>query len=119
MDDRSTATGGCLCGAVRFAVDGLLRSVTTCHCAMCARSLTSVGACTACTRGDLAIAGSELRWFRSSPVAERGFCAACGSQLFWRRFGAERISVSAGSLDDPSVLVFGEHIFVGATRDDP
>lgn len=119
MDDGPTATGGCLCGAVRFAVSGPLRAVTTCHCGMCARSTTSVGAYTACASGDLAIEGRELRWFTSSPVAERGFCAACGSQLFWRRFGADRVSVSAGSLDDPSVLVLGEHIFVGATRDGP
>lgn len=107
-----TVDGSCLCGAVRFNVRGPLHRVTTCHCAMCRRSTTSVGAYTACAPDDIAIQGRKLRWFRSSPIAERGFCARCGSQLFWRRFGGDRISISAGSFDDPSVLEFGDHVFV-------
>lgn len=116
-NEKTTATGSCLCGAVRFAVRGPLHPVSICHCAMCARSATSVGAYTACAPDDLAIEGRKLRWFRSSPVAERGFCSACGSQLFWRRLGGDRVSVSAGSLDDPSGLVFGRHIFTGGMRE--
>lgn len=108
------ATGSCLCGAVRFSVAGPLQSVTTCHCAMCRRAATSVGAYTACAPGDLTIEGRRLRWFRSSPVAERGFCSTCGSQLFWRRFGADKVSISAGSLDEAAALTWGEHIFVDA-----
>ncbi len=108
------STGSCLCGAVRFSVEGPLQSVTTCHCAMCRRSVTSVGAYTACAAGALTIEGRKLRWFRSSPVAERGFCSLCGSQLFWRRFGADKVSISAGSLDESAALTWGEHIFVDA-----
>ncbi len=115
--DGTPATGSCLCGAVRFAIHGPLRAVSTCHCAMCARSLTSVGAYTACAPGDLKIEGRKLRWFRSSPIAERGFCATCGSQLFWRRFGGDRVSVSAGSIDDTSALAWGDHIFTGGERE--
>ena len=50
-------------------------------------------------------------------MAERGFCATRGSRLFWRPSDGGHVSVSAGSLDDPSALAWGEHLFVGATRD--
>ena len=109
--DIPAATGGCLCGAVRFTIRGPLRAVRTCHCAMCRRSNTSVGAYTACAPDQIDIGGRKLRWFRSSPVARRGFCSACGSQLFWEPNGGCHVSVSAGALDDASRLTWGEHIF--------
>jgi hypothetical protein len=40
--------------------------------------------------------------FKSSEAAERGFCRDCGTPLFFRYVGKDRISVSLGSLDDPS-----------------
>ena len=40
--------------------------------------------------------------YRSSQAAERGFCAACGTPLTFHYVGSNRISVSLGSLDDPS-----------------
>ena len=49
-----------------------------------------------------------LRWYRSSDEAERGFCADCGSSLFWQPNEA-RISFAAGALDGPTGLsVVGE-----------
>ncbi len=105
-------TGGCLCGAVRFAIRGALREITICHCAMCRRSSTSVGAYTACAPADLSVTGSKLRWYRSSPIARRGFCGKCGSQLFWEPSDGDHISISVGSLDDASTLSIAEHIFV-------
>jgi hypothetical protein len=43
--------------------------------------------------------------FKSSEAVERGFCAACGTPLFFRYLDKDRISVSLGSLDDPSRVV--------------
>jgi hypothetical protein len=40
--------------------------------------------------------------FRSSELAERGFCRDCGTPLFFRYVDKDRISVSLGSLDDPA-----------------
>ena len=111
-DRAESGHGGCLCGRVRFTIRGALRAVTTCHCAMCRRSCTSVGAYTACAPADLDTTGRSLKWFRSSPMARRGFCSACGSQLFWAPAHGRHISISAGSLDDPSRLVWGEHISI-------
>ena len=40
--------------------------------------------------------------FKSSELAERGFCRDCGTPLSFRYVDKDRISVSLGSLDDPA-----------------
>ena len=39
--------------------------------------------------------------FRSSPIAMRGFCAACGTLLTYEGDDAEQIDLTVGSFDDP------------------
>ncbi len=111
-----TATGGCLCGAVRYRVAGPLRDVVACHCTQCRRGSGHHVAATAARRSDLHVEG-EPRWFASSEGARRGFCPTCGSNLFWERQGAERISIWAGSLDAPTGLEMRGHIFVADKGD--
>ena len=53
-----------------------------------------------------------LRWFASSPEARRGFCAECGSTLFWQAHGRDYVSIAAGSLDATAGLSIACHIFV-------
>lgn len=107
-----SVTGGCLCGAVRYVMTGPLRPVSICHCAMCRRSTSSLGAYTACAPEAIALTETKLRWYRSSPIARRGFCGRCGSQLFWEPGHGRHLSVAAGSLDDQSILAMGEQIYV-------
>ena len=109
---HAVATGGCLCGAVRFTIAGPLRDITICHCVMCRRSSTGLGAYTACAPDAITISGTKLRWYRSSPTARRGFCSKCGSQLFWEPGDLDHMSVSVGSLDDASALAIGKHLYV-------
>ena len=98
-------TGGCLCGAVRYAITGALRGVVLCHCAMCRRTHGHIGAYTAAPRSALALTESRgLKWYRSSPIARRGFCGECGASLFWERTERDTISVAAGTLDPPTGL---------------
>ena len=52
-----------------------------------------------------------LKWYRSSDFAKRGFCSECGSALFWDD-GGDQVSLNAGSLDQPTGLKLGAHIFV-------
>lgn len=62
-------------------------------------------------------ASDQLRWYQSSDTAERGFCARCGSNLFWRQKGRDAISITAGTLDTPTNLSIEEHIFVADKSD--
>ena len=69
-----TATGGCLCGGVRYKVARPLRDVVLCHCSMCRRTHGHVGAYTAAPKLALTLTESRgLKWYRSSEVARRGF----------------------------------------------
>ena len=52
-----------------------------------------------------------VRWYRSSSEAQRGFCANCGSALFWQGDESQEVSVLAGSFDEPTGLSFSHHIY--------
>ncbi len=118
VQDGSTRTGGCLCGAVRYALSGELRDVVNCHCGQCQRFHGYLGAYTAVARSGFELTkDGGLRWYRSSDGASRGFCAECGSSLFWERTGAPTVSISAGSLDRPTGLRTVRHVFVADKAD--
>jgi len=114
MNKRAaTRTGGCLCGGVRYAVFGPLRPVVMCHCTQCRRMTGHFMAATAARRADFRlVARKGLRWYAASDKARRGFCARCGSTLFWEGVGRDYISIAAGTLDDSSGLKVAHHIFV-------
>ncbi|HVS14806.1 MAG TPA: GFA family protein [Thermoanaerobaculia bacterium] len=82
-----TFSGGCSCGAVRFAAHAPSLWCAHCHCSMCRRAhgaafVTWVGLAEERSRID--DRRGALRWHASSPGAERGFCSACGSPTFFR-----------------------------------
>jgi len=111
-------TGGCACDAVRYRVEGDMRPVVACHCSQCRKAFTNYGAFSAARRGDLSIENmEEVTWFESSPGVRRGFCRRCGGALFWDRAGNDFVSVSAGSLDQPSGLRQVRHIFMDDKAD--
>jgi hypothetical protein len=66
---------------------------------------------------DLAISeGGALTWYVADG-RQRGFCDHCGASLFWRRTGDDRISIAAGTLDEPTGLRTAAHIFVASKGD--
>lgn len=100
-------SGGCLCGGVRYRIDGAVRDVIDCHCERCRRTSGNHVAAAGVARDDLALTSSEtLRWFSApdDPNVEYGFCDRCGSSLFWRTGAADHWSVFAGALDPPTRL---------------
>ena len=98
------ATGGCLCGAVRYEIEGPLRDVVVCHCSQCRRTHGHIAAYAACARADLDLTEARgLRWYEAADRA-RGFCGECGASLFWRAAGRETLSVAAGTIDSPTGL---------------
>jgi hypothetical protein len=106
------ASGGCLCGAVRYEVRGPLRDVVVCHCERCRRTHGHVAAYSACAAAHLAVhEDGALRWYVADG-RERGFCSRCGASLFWRVAGRDTVSVAAGTLDPPTGLRTVAHIHV-------
>ncbi|HEV2745887.1 MAG TPA: GFA family protein [Allosphingosinicella sp.] len=112
------AKGACLCGAVRFSVEGELAAPDACHCTQCRRQSGHYWASTEVLRTALSIQGAEhVTWYQSSEPVRRGFCARCGSVLFWDRDGRERIAVAMGAFDRPTGTHLGKHIFVADKGD--
>lgn len=110
--------GSCLCGAVSFRARGQLRGVVYCHCSQCRKQTGHHVAATSSMDADIEIAGGEsLTWYAASDEAKRGFCRTCGSVLFWKRDGVDRISIMAGAFDRPTGLSGDHHIFVADKGD--
>ena len=117
-EQTASATGSCLCGAVRYQVNGPLRNVLYCHCEQCRKTSGHFVAATACDPRDFhLLADNGLRWYRSSLAAERGFCSSCGASLFWRPDSEDRLCIMAGTLDRPTKLHAIGHIFVDMASD--
>jgi hypothetical protein len=108
--------GGCLCGAMRYEVDGPLTDVGHCHCSMCRRFHGAAFGTYA--KIDSArfrwLSGSELLTvYETSPGIGWAFCRVCGSSLGVPRDG-KLIEITLGTLSsDPGVRPT-EHIFVGS-----
>jgi hypothetical protein len=115
------ATGGCLCGAVRYQVEGALRHVLICHCVECRRWHGNAAASTAAGRDRLVLTEQRgLRWIaspNSDAHARRGFCGECGSSLFWDAPGRDYVAIAAGSLDGDSGVRAAAHWYVSQKGD--
>ncbi len=85
---------------------------------MCRRQSGHYWASTDVDRGAVSIGGEEhIRWYESSEKVRRGFCANCGSSLFWDVEGRSRIAISMGAFDKPTGTHLDKHIFVADKGD--
>ena len=95
-------TGGCQCGAVRYALREEPTGAHICHCRMCQKAFGSYFAPLAAVPVDkLEFTRGELSIFKSSDPTERGFCNKCGTPLTIHDVGSPRIEIALGSLDGP------------------
>lgn len=118
IENTKITTGGCLCGAVRYEVRGNLRDVVNCHCTMCQRLHGNFGPHTKARKNNITITNAAgLAWYKSSKIAQRGFCRECGSSLFWQPYEQDATGIIAGSLDGSTGLKTIGHIFVGEKCD--
>ncbi len=97
------ATGGCQCGAVRYALYVAPQNVHACHCRMCQRAVGGAFALLAgAPKADFAWVKGEPAVFASSNLASRAFCRDCGTPLSFNYNQPEaRFYVTLGSLDEP------------------
>ncbi len=106
--------GGCLCGAVRYEIDGPVSNPCFCHCASCRRA---AGAPTVpwgtFARDALRVTRGRLSEYGSSPQVWRGFCPRRGTSLTYRHEArAAEIDVALATLDDPTRIAPLMHVWV-------
>ncbi|WP_029074158.1 GFA family protein [Kaistia adipata] len=114
-------TGSCLCGAVRYTVEGDFQSFFLCHCARCRKDTGSAHAANLfSTTARLAWLSGEdrIRTFRlPGSRHQRSFRAECGSALPGLQMDGALLVVTAGSLDGPTGIRPNAHIFVASRTD--
>jgi len=97
-------TGGCLCGALRYEAAVTESENWYCHCRMCQKATGSVVSTSAVIKkSQLRMLKGTATFYQSSAGFERGFCANCGSPMFFRPIGEDWIAILTGTLDDPEV----------------
>ncbi|EDM78452.1 hypothetical protein PPSIR1_33094 [Plesiocystis pacifica SIR-1] len=103
MTDVTRHQGSCLCGAVRFEIEGPFDQFALCHCSRCRKGTGSVHG------ANLFATKAQLNWtsgadaVRSFALAgtrhARSFCSRCGSAMPSTQMEGKLLVVPAGSLD--------------------
>jgi len=95
-------TGGCLCGAVRYESKEPPIQGYYCHCTMCQKNYGGLFSATVSfPRSTFKFTKGELKYYRASSFAKRGFCADCGSPVAYFYEGNPDVWIKIGSLDHP------------------
>lgn len=108
--------GGCGCGAVRYHFTSAPMFVNCCHCTRCQQETGSAFAVNAVIELDRLVVEKGTLETADVPTdsgrAHQVFkCAQC-ALILWNAFGDWPMRfVRVGTLDDPSALVPGAHIF--------
>lgn len=111
------STGTCLCGEVRYRINGDISFMHHCHCSMCRKSHGSAFATL------VNASSSDFQWisgqdkvvvYESSPGVRRAFCSTCGSVLPGTDSARSEVFVPAGTLDDDLGARPEAHVFVAS-----
>lgn len=111
-------SGACLCGEVRFEIDGGFDQFYLCHCAHCRKDSGSAHA------ANLFSSTASLKWVSGEdnvrqfhlPATRhsRSFCGTCGSALPMMQMDGELLVVPAGSLNSRVDIQPSAHIFMAS-----
>jgi hypothetical protein len=116
--DMDKKTGSCLCGDVQFEMTGELRDSVACHCTQCRKTSGHFVSATAVSIDNFKITVDKgLKWYQSSHNARRGFCANCGSSLFWDQDGRDKMGIMSGTIDGDTGIKTSNHIYVSKKGD--
>lgn len=108
--------GSCLCGTVRWEINGPTGGMSHCHCVMCRKAHGAPFATylSAELEDYRLVAGAEaIRHYEASPILIRAFCTTCGS-VAPTTVGGSRVVVPAGCLDDDPGVRPDMHIFAAS-----
>lgn len=111
--------GSCLCGAVRFEIEGAFENFFLCHCGRCRKGSGSAhGANLFATKAKIAWLSGEgqvASFALAGTRHARSFCKVCGSAL--PSVQGELLVVPAGGLDSPLAKRADAHICVASRAD--
>lgn len=110
---KRSLEGGCLCGDIRYNVNGTIIDAGYCHCRLCQRaSGAPVVAWFTIPVDSFTYVQGTPSIFHSSSHNQREFCGACGTQLLFRKSeGPVTVDITIASLDDPSLTQPEYHIW--------
>lgn len=100
--ERTTKSGGCQCGRVRYQAEVDEATAYLCHCRMCQKATGGFAAAFVFLPTRAVTWRSEPDWYESSPIARRPFCSRCGTPLGFRFNDSDKMDLTFGSFDDPS-----------------
>jgi hypothetical protein len=110
--------GSCLCGEVRFEVEGTFDHFFLCHCEHCRKDTGSAHG------ANLFSSSAKLKWLSGerrvttfnlhSTRHVRSFCARCGSALPNVQMNGQLLVVPAGSLNSEVPIRPTAHLFVAS-----
>ncbi len=103
---KAEITGGCYCGAVRYAASGELQNSSVCYCVDCRRIHAAQSVAWVTFKvGDFAFTKGSPVEYASSPKVIRTFCSSCGVHLTFTHQGfAHVVDIATATLDDPEAL---------------
>jgi hypothetical protein len=88
------ATGGCLCGALRFTAHGQPYRVGICHCMDCRKNHGAIFHASAIFPDTAVTITGAVKSYR-----DRSFCPTCGSPVFAHI--EDEIGINLGAFDEP------------------
>ena len=115
MANSVTLDGGCLCGELRYRISVEPTDAGYCHCRLCQHSSAApaLAWCSVPVKGFSYKKGNPTL-YASSPHADREFCNLCGTQVAFRKHGAEQVDVNFVTLDDPEAIKPQYHIWTSS-----
>lgn len=99
-----------MCGALRFEAE-IGDTFSACHCKMCQRWSSGVYMAVKSTAFEVTQGADQLNVVKTSDWAERAFCSACGSNIYYHMPSHSAPYVSFGALDDTDGLTLGLQVF--------
>lgn len=119
----ATHTGQCLCGEVKYQIEGDPVAAGICHCKNCQRqSGAAFSTLWGVPKASLKFNANEPKVYRDSDTdsggtVERWFCGNCGSPIYSAVPGQPDVAyLKTGTLDDTSTFVPQFHVWCGSKQ---
>src|SRR5262249_22040035 len=124
--DMPVLHGSCLCGGIKFEINGPLIGPSNCYCSLCRKQHGTA------FRSRARVAQTDFKWvqgeelvtfYESSPGTFRGFCRVCGSPII-NKFSAgtplaerdpdapSRYGIALATLDEDRGVRPAGHFFI-------